>query len=289
MKDRHIVSTAVPMSDRARPRMKSTGLLASLCFAIASLCLGLSAMMAGAAAQDAREIAPTGVLRVAVAVGPAASAFWTTRDPATGKPVGVTVELTKAAAGKLNVPLELVDYQSSDEIAAAGSKGAWDLSFMPADRKREQFVDQGPAYVAYMSGYLIRANSDITAVADIDRPGIRVGCIEGTSTSRTVEASMKSASVTKFIKPEEAAELIGQGRLDALAMGMEALEELSRRLSGSRVLNEVIQSTGVVVVVPKGKVTAREWAARFLADAKANGTVRRVLDQSGFVTAKVAP
>ncbi|WP_284416795.1 MULTISPECIES: transporter substrate-binding domain-containing protein [unclassified Bradyrhizobium] len=246
-------------------------------------------MMTGAAAYEVREIAPTGVLRVAVAVGPAASAFWTTRDPATGKPVGVTVELAKAAAALLEVPLELVEYQSSDEIAAAGSKGTWDLSFMPADRKREQFVDQGPAYVAYMSGYLIRAGSDIKAVTEIDRPGIRVGCIEGTSTSRTVEASMKNASVTKFIKPEAAAELIGQDRLDALAMGMEALEELSRRLPGSRVLNEVIQSTGVVVVVPKGSIAAREWAGRFLEEAKANGTVRRALDQSGFVTAKVAP
>ncbi|WP_240535759.1 transporter substrate-binding domain-containing protein [Bradyrhizobium sp. STM 3809] len=226
---------------------------------------------------------------MAVAVGPAASAFWTTRDPVTGKPVGVTVELAKAAAAKLDLPLELVEYQSSDEIAAAGSKGAWDISFMPADRKREQFVDQGPAYVAYMSGYLVRAGSDITSAAEIDRPGIRVGCIEGTSTSRTVEASMKYAGVTKFIKPEAAAELIGQGQLDALAMGMEALDELSRRLPGSRVLPEVIQSTGVVVVVPKGKAAAREWAARFLADAKANGTVRRALDRSGFVTAKVVP
>ena len=53
----------------------------------------------------------------------------------------MTVELAKAAAEKLNASLELVEFQSSDEIAAAGSKGVWDISFMPADRKREQFVD----------------------------------------------------------------------------------------------------------------------------------------------------
>jgi polar amino acid transport system substrate-binding protein len=48
------------------------------------------------------------------------------------------------------------------------------------------------------------------------------------------------------------------------------------------------QSTGVVVVVPKGHAAAREWAAHFLADAKADGTVRRALD-SGSTNAKVAP
>jgi len=32
-----------------------------------------------------RDVAPTGTLRVAVAVGPAASTFWATRDPASGE------------------------------------------------------------------------------------------------------------------------------------------------------------------------------------------------------------
>jgi polar amino acid transport system substrate-binding protein len=254
--------------------------------------LGLVVLMTAAPevkAEGALEVAPTGTLRVAVAVGPAASAFWTTRDPATGKPRGVTVELAKVAADKLHVPLQLVEYQSSDEIAAASGKDVWDLSFMPADVKREAFVDQGPAYVAYMSGYLIRAGSDIRSVADVDRAGMRVGCIEGTSTSRTVEKSLKQAKLTKFVRPEEAAALIGKGELDALAMGMGALDDLSRKLPGTKVLDEVIQSTGVVVVVPKGKAAAKAWAAHFLDDAKAVGTVRRALDGNGFTSDKVAP
>jgi polar amino acid transport system substrate-binding protein len=240
-------------------------------------------------AQQLRDVAPTGSLRVAVAVGPAASAFWTTRDPTTGKPVGVTVELAKAAAERLGAPLELVEFQSSDEIATAGSKGVWDVSFMPADRKREAFVDQGPAYVAYMSSYLVRAGSDIGSVADVDRPGTRVGCIEGTSTSRTVERTLKEATVTKFVKPEAAADLIRSGQLDALAMGTEALDDLSRQLPGTRILDEVIQSTGVVVVAPRGRAAVLEWATRFLIGAKADGTVRRALDSRGFTSAKVAP
>jgi polar amino acid transport system substrate-binding protein len=240
-------------------------------------------------AAEVRDIAPTGALRVAVAVGPAASAFWATRDPATGKPRGVTVELAKAAADKLGVPLQLVEYLSSDDIAAAGSKDAWDISFMPAEARREQFVDQGPAYVAYTSSYLVRAGSGIASAAEVDRTGMRVGAIDGTSTSRTVAKSLSHATLTKFAKPEAAAELIGNGQLDALAMGTEAVEDLSRKLPGTRVLDEVVQSTGVVVVVPKGHAAAGEWAAHFLVDSKADGTVRRALDSGGSTGAKVAP
>jgi polar amino acid transport system substrate-binding protein len=99
---------------------------------------------------------------------------------------GVTVELAKAAAAKLNVPLQLVEYRNSGEITAAASSNAWDISFMPQDAEREKFVDVGPAYVVYESAYLVRAGSDIRNVADVDREGIRVGGVEGTSTSRTV-------------------------------------------------------------------------------------------------------
>src|ERR1700686_4262245 len=44
-----------------------------------------------AADEPVRDIAPTGALRVAVAVGPAASTFWATRD-ASGQARGVTVD-----------------------------------------------------------------------------------------------------------------------------------------------------------------------------------------------------
>lgn len=258
------------------------------------LAVALSAVLvlAGAIvvrAEDVREIASTGALRVAVAVGPAASAFWATRDPATGKPRGVTVELGKAAADRLGLPLQLVEYRSSDEIAAAGHTDAWDISFIPAEARRESMVDHGPAYVAYTSSYLVRAGSDLSANAQVDRAGTRVGCIEGTATSRTLARTLQHATLTKFEKADAAAELIGKGQLDALAMGTEAVEDLSRKLPGTRVLDGVIQSSGVVVVVPKGRTVAKAWAAQFLQDAKADGTVRRALDSGGSANAKVAP
>jgi polar amino acid transport system substrate-binding protein len=102
--------------------------------------LALAALLLGACAtapsSEVAQVAPTGALRVAIGVGPSPSAFWATRDPYDGKPRGVTVELGKAAAAKLGVPLQLVEYPNSGEITAAASKGAWDISFMPQDPAR---------------------------------------------------------------------------------------------------------------------------------------------------------
>jgi len=199
------------------------------------------------------------------------------------------VGLAKAAAAKLHVPLRLVEYQNSGEIAAAAAKDAWDISFMPADAEREKFVDQGPAYVVYESTYLVRAGSDIKTLGDVDRPGIRVGAIEGTATSRAVAKSLQRASLATFPKPEAAADLLGKGELDALAMGTEALIDLAKGLPGTRVLDEPVQSTGVVVTVPKNRPATRDWAARFVEEAKAEGTVRSAFDSAGFAGVAVAP
>lgn len=239
--------------------------------------------------QASREVTPTGSLRVAIAVGPVASTFWATRDPASGEARGVTVELAKAAAAALHVPLKLIEYQNSGEIVAATATNAWDISFMPADAERAKFVDQGPPYVVYESTYLVRAGSDIRTIADVDRPGIQVGAIAGTATSRTVARSLKHAALTTFPNPEAAAELLGHGRLDALAMGTEALNDLAKSLPGTRVLDEPVQSTGVVVTIPKNRPAARDWAAHFIEQSKADGTVRRAFDSAGFTGVAVAP
>jgi polar amino acid transport system substrate-binding protein len=282
---------AVGANRLPRPMKIAAGILALTGFLVLIGCGG-GAVADGntpASISTRHDVAPTGSLRVAIAVGPAASTFWATRDPDSGAPRGVTVELAKAAAAKLGVSLQLVLYQNSGEIAAAAASDGWDISFMPADAERERLVDQGPPYVVYESTYLVRAGSDIRAIADVDRDGIHVGAIAGTSTSRTVAKSLKHATLTTFSKPEAAAELLGHQQLDALAMGTDALIDLAKGLPGTRVLAEPVQSTGVVVTVPKNRPATREWAADFIEKAKADGTVRRAFDSAGFARTPVAP
>src|SRR6202049_2282092 len=106
--------------------MAAGGLTMSIESVAAGFALFIGLTGAAIALDDTvRDIAPTGALRVAVAVGPAASTFWATRDPSSGQARGVTVELAKAAAEKLHVPLKLVEYRNSGGIAAAASKDAW--------------------------------------------------------------------------------------------------------------------------------------------------------------------
>ena len=66
---------------------------------LAGVILGVSVMMAVPASADALkdEIAPTGKLRVAIAISPAGGAFWSTKNEAGGY-AGVPVDLGKEMA-----------------------------------------------------------------------------------------------------------------------------------------------------------------------------------------------
>src|SRR4249919_3227306 len=141
----------------------------------------LSLLLAACAATPAKEVAPGGTLRVGVGVGPVPSAFWATRDPASGEPRGVTVDLAKAMAQDLGVPLRLVVYANSGEVTAGGPKNEWEVAFMPVDDVRARMVDFGPAYYLTESTYLVPAGSPIRTLAEVDRAGVRVAGVEGTT------------------------------------------------------------------------------------------------------------
>src|SRR5205807_1090305 len=99
---------------------------------MAGLLLGLTMMIAPAAADALKdEIAPTGKLRVAIAISPAGGAFWSTKTE-TGY-TGVPVDLGKAMAEQLGVPVEYVAHNNSGQIVDAASKGTWDITFLPKD------------------------------------------------------------------------------------------------------------------------------------------------------------
>ena len=74
---------------------------------LAGLVLGVMTMAASAHADALKdEIAPTGKLRVAIAISPAGGAFWCTRTE--NGYAGVPVDLGKAMAAQLGVPLNTV-------------------------------------------------------------------------------------------------------------------------------------------------------------------------------------
>ncbi len=238
---------------------------------------------------DRAHLAPTGALRVGIAVGPASSAVWTVRDAATGKPRGVTVDIGAAMAARLGVPLTLVEHASSGAIIAAAADGTWDVAFTPVDDDRKRAVEFGPNYYLGVSTYMVAAGSGLQTLADVDRPGTRVVGVEDTATIRSARRTLSAAAVRGVAKLDEAVALFRAGEADAVALGGESIRSMLPQFPGARMLDESFHSAGTAVAVPKGRPAALAAASRLLDLLKRDGTVRLAFDAHGMMAAEVAP
>src|SRR5262245_3822513 len=244
---------------------------------------------AAAADQAITELAPTGKLRVAIAVGPAASALWCVRDGVTGKAKGVPVELGTALAHKHNVPVELVEYDSSGKIIAAINADAWDVTFVPVDDDRKRLVDVGAPYHLLQSTYLVAPGSTIRSIDEVNRAGVRVAGVDGTATFRAALRTAPNATPVTVKGPDEGVALMRAGNVDAIALSREAVGGLVEAMPGSRVLDGGFLNSTTAVAVAKSKPLALAAVTAFIEEGKSTGLIRRALDSMGLKTSQVAP
>lgn len=250
--------------------------------------LAFTTSLAFAQTLPLSELAPAGKLRVGIAIAPSGSAFWATRDAATGKPRGVTIDLGAALAKKLGVPVEYVVFANSGEIVTAANDGKWDVTFVPVDDARKKVVDFGPPYQTFERGFLVRTGSPIRTIAEVDQPGVRVIAVANTTTARAAATFLKNTRVETFGTVQELQDRIRFGDADAVALSRESLAGFAAVVPGSRILPGAYSTASTAIAVPKGHAAALAFVTAFIEEAKTSGLVRRALDDAGLKTSPVA-
>src|SRR3954468_1763583 len=247
------------------------------------LVLAFSMMTAGLAGADPPkdEIAPTGKLRIAIAISPAGGAFWSNKTESGGY-AGVPGDLAKEMAAQLGVPVEYVVHQNSGQITDAASKGTWDVTFLPKDPEREGKMSFGPIYEVADATYIVKAGSTATNFQTLDQPGMKVAAVNNTTTMRGAIAHLKNAKVTGYQTYDEIAGLLTKGEIDAFALSRDQLKAMSKTIPGTRVLDETFKQTVTAVAVPPNHPQSLAFAAKFLTEAITNGTLRKAYDNNGL-------
>jgi polar amino acid transport system substrate-binding protein len=249
---------------------------------IGGLILGVSIMLTGHAHADGLkgEIAPTGKLRVAIGISAAGGAYWSTKTEKGY--AGVPVDLGKALADQLGLPVEYVTYSNSGQITDAGVTGAWDVSFLPEDSERTKKIAFGPIYEVSEATYIVKAGSTIKDFASLDQASVKVVAVDNTTTMRGAMAHLKNAKVTGYQTFDEIFGLLKNGEVDAFALSRDQLNALAKKLPGTRVLDETFKQTFTAVAVPLNHPLSLEYASKFMTDAKANGLLRKAFDNNGL-------
>ncbi len=251
---------------------------------IATAILGLALtspgfIRAAPAPEVQRALAPTGKLRVAVLLGDATQAL---KDATSGELKGVGFDLGKALAQSLGVPFEPVTYASIGGLLDRGKAGDWDVAFIGFTPARAKDWDFAPSHLEVEFGYLVPAGSQISTIADIDRPTVRVAVQERSGPDAFLSHALKNATIVRAPDYASTAAMQQAGKGGVNFSIKPILYELSGRMPGARVLGGTPGTVSQAMAMPKGRDAGMAFARNFIEAAKTTGVIEAAVERAGL-------
>ena len=222
------------------------------------------------------ELAPTGTLRVALNMS---NFLLTATDPVTGAPCGLAADLGRELGQRLGVPVTLLPYPNPGELADAAPTGVWDVGFIGAEPQRAHAIDFTAAYVEIEATYLVPPGSPLQAIADVDRPGIRIAAPARSAYELYLSRTLQHAQLVLEQGAENTFKRFVADRLDALAGLRPRLVTDQDALPGSRLLEGRFTAVQQAAGTPKGRPAGARYLCAFIEDIKAIELVARTIEK----------
>jgi polar amino acid transport system substrate-binding protein len=234
----------------------------------------------GVLAEEAREVlAPKGRLRVGVYLGSPTSMV---RHSNTGETHGLSFDLGNELARRLGAPFEQVNFQRIADVLDGMKAGDVDFTVSNATPARALDVAVSQTLISLELGYLVSANSPIATASDVDRPGMRIGVTQGSTSERTLPKLLAVAKVVPAQNLASAIQMLDRGELDAFATNKPTLFEMSDQMKGARVLDGRWGEEHIAVAIPKGRDSGMEYLRRFVEEVQSGGFLSNAVEQAGL-------
>ena len=268
------------------------GTLAAVVASGAVLCASMS-LPGHACAQSPRVstpmaavFAPGGTLRASINLG---NPVLASLDPATGQPVGVSVDLATELAKRLGVPLQLVAVKSAGASVDNVNQGKADVGFFAIDPKRGQEIAFTKPYVLIEGFYLVRDTSPITSNEQVDQPGVTVAVGEGSAYDLFLTRELHHATLVRMPSSPAVVQGFLDQHLDVAAGVKQQLEKDAARTGGLRILDQRFMVIRQAMGVPKARGDdAAAYLSAFVDDMRASGFVTASLARHGIAGAVLA-
>ncbi|RCW63790.1 ABC transporter substrate-binding protein [Pseudorhodoferax soli] len=238
------------------------------------------------AADLALAFAPTGRLRASINLG---NPILAGRDAA-GQAQGVSVDLARAFAERLGVPLDLVVFDTAGKSVDAVKAEQADIGFFAIDPLRGEGIRFTAPYVLIEGCYLVRADSPLQGNAEVDAAGRSVMVGKGSAYDLFLTRELKAATILRAPSSPAVVQSFLDEPADVAAGVKQQLEADAARLGGLRLLPGCFMVIQQAMGLPAGRgAAAQAVLAAFVEDMKGSGFVAEALRRHGIQGAAVAP
>jgi polar amino acid transport system substrate-binding protein len=225
-----------------------------------------------------KELAPTGKLRASINLGNSVLAQGTPEAPR-----GVSVDLATELARRLGLPVEFICWPAAKASFDTVNAGKADIGFLAHEPARAAEVEFTAPYVEIEGAYMVRNESPLKSIDEVDRPGIRICVGPGSAYDLYLTRTLKhaelvrseigggSSNIQKFL----------QDNLEVCANVRQPLEAWAAKDPSVRLLPGRFMVIGQAVALPKGRPAAAAYIKAFVEEMKASGFVADGLKRSG--------
>lgn len=231
------------------------------------------------------SLTPNGVLRASINVG---NPILANLDSA-GLPFGVSVDLAREFAKRLNVDVELKVFDSAGKSVQAVTNEEADIGFFAVDPLRGEGISFTAPYVLIEGAYLVREDSPLRNNAEVDQAGNRVVVGKGSAYDLYLTRELKNATIFRAATSPAVVDTFVMEGMEVAAGVKQQLQSDAIRLPGLRILPGRFMVIQQAMGLPKGRGDAAAavlW--RFVEEMKVSGFVQRALDKHRIDGASVA-
>jgi polar amino acid transport system substrate-binding protein len=231
------------------------------------------------------ELAQSGRIRAGINFG---NALLAVKD-AEGRPAGIAVDLARELAGRLEVPLEIVPFDTAARLAAGAKAGVWDVGFLGADPDRAGEIAFTAPYLEIDATYLVPPGSPLRLPADVDRAGVRIAVSEKSAYDLFLTRSIRNAALVRVPGVDASVKLFFSEKLDALAGLRPLLMQVAGEHPGTQVLQERFMTVHQALGTPREREAAARYLNDFVEEIRVSGVVEATIRKNRISGVSVAP
>jgi polar amino acid transport system substrate-binding protein len=230
-------------------------------------------------------LAPTGTLRASINLG---NALLAKLNTATQQPFGISIDLAHELARRLGVGVELTLFDSARYSVEAVKDANADIGFFAIDPLRGDGITFTAPYVVIEGGYMVREDSKLQSIEEVDRAGHTIAVIKGSAYDLFLSREIKHAEIVRSPSAPEVLSAFTAQRLDVVAGVKQMLATEVKQHAGLRLLPGCFMEIRQAMVLPNGKgAAAAEYLHQFVQDMKTSGFVQDAIRRHGILGAVV--
>ncbi|MFG3592261.1 transporter substrate-binding domain-containing protein [Bradyrhizobium sp. RDI18] len=233
-------------------------------------------------------LAPSGTLRAAY-IGP--NVAQARLDPATGTVSGMIADIAHELGRRADVPVSITPLPTAAAVLDAVRSGRADIGFVAPNPERTGVVHYSRTYMLVQQSALVRADSPLRSVKELDRPDQVIGVNADDSVGVWLKQRLTTAKVreTPDYTLRDAIQWLRNGDVIAFAGGRQRLSRGTRSVPGLRMLDDNFYGVPQAVAVPLDHQDRLQLVNAALSEMRLSGFLTDSVARSGIDGLTVAP